>query len=97
MRTLFVGDDTGLVKKLRLTVNTTQDVIAEPSKRRQRRKRNVGESGLDEEADDGNDKEEFKVGEDLIDQGIFRDRPEISVKQVEKYGKQEKDEGIQFL
>lgn len=34
MRHIFVGDDTGLLKKLKMTLSTTQNVITEPAKRR---------------------------------------------------------------
>ena len=87
-RTVFVGDDSGLLKKLRMTVERTKETIVEPAKRNRTRKRNDGER---------EDDAEEEVEEDKIDEGIFKDRADVQMKLVNKYGSQEKDQGIQYL
>lgn len=77
---MFVGDDSGLLKKLRMTIEKTQETIVEPAKRRRRRKRNV----LDRESN--NIDEDDDIEDDKIDEGIFKDKAEVQMKLVNKYG-----------
>ena len=90
-RTIFAGDDTGLLKKIKLTLAVVDEVISAPVKRRFPRKRfqPEGEENLEE-----------KKVEEVIDpenQGVIRKRAEISMKLVSKFGSQEKDNGIDYL
>ena len=42
-RTIFVGDDTGLLKKLKMSLRIEKDIISEPTKKRNRKKRTLDE------------------------------------------------------
>ena len=89
---MYAGDDTGLIKKVRLTFNIEKVVVSEPSKRKNKNKRTLEEAGLLEgEEDQGKDiwAEEEKA--------LIRERPEINMKLIGKTGQQTKDEGIKNL
>lgn len=92
IRTIFAGDDTGLLKKVRLTFKIDQIVISEPNKsRRNKNKRTLEEAQVEGEEDPAKDifAEEEKA--------LIRERPDVSMKLIGKSGSQAKDEGIKHL
>lgn len=85
-RILFIGDDTGLLKKVRMSVDIQKDIISEPSKKTSKKRTlDVIDQGEQEE------KEEWK------EEAVIRNRAEINFKVLNKYGKQVKDEGINHM
>ena len=48
-RTIFVGDDTGLLKKVKFTMRVEQDIISAPGKKRIRNKRTLDQMLFEEQ------------------------------------------------
>lgn len=89
-RLIFVGDDTGLLKKLKMTMSIEDDIISMPSKKKKSKKRTLEEMTADEGLEDDED-EEFK------EEAVIRKKADIQFKVLGKSGEQAKDEGLQFL
>eukprot|EP00347_Sterkiella_histriomuscorum_P013541 403364316 len=103
-RTIFVGDDTGLLKKLKFSLRIDKNVISAPSKRKIRNKRTLDQmlqdgeeekQQVDEEEDDEGKK--IRKPKFIEDEGVIRDKADCNLKLLDKFGTQEKDEGIQHL
>ena len=94
-RSVLVGDDTGLLKKLNMTFAIEDLIISEPSVRKPSRKRRPNQEG-EEEAGGIDDEIKQEVNR-LEEAPVIRHRPNIEFKIVSKSGEQVKDEGIKYL
>ena len=91
LRNVFVGDDTGLLKKLQMSFSVTDHIISEPSKSTHRKKR----LALDQE--DATTDEVAKEVNRLEEEAVIRQRPQVEFKLLAKTGQQVKDEGLLYL
>jgi hypothetical protein len=89
--TLFVGDDTGLLKKVSLKVGFEDLIISVPNEQPKRRRKR-GPEGEPEELDEI--AEEVK---NLKEEAVIRQQVLIEMKQTGKTGEQVKDQGIVYL
>jgi len=87
---VFVGDDTGLLKRLSVSLSQVDEVISQPSQRQPHRQQ---PDPLDTEAIEAalTSKEEVK------EEAVIRKRPLIEFKLTKKTGVQAKDEGLLYL
>jgi len=95
-RGLFVGDDTGLLKQLSMSLTLEDDIISMPAERRPRKpKRGVAfnTDELEEEVQNGG----AAAKEEIKEEALIRSRHNIEFKVVRKSGEQVKDEGLQYL
>ena len=86
---VFVGDDTGLLKRLSVSLSQVDDVISQPSQRQQRRQQDPLDTEALEEA--------LTTKEELKDEPVIRKRPLVEFKLAKKSGTQAKDEGLLYL
>jgi hypothetical protein len=86
--TLFVGDDTGLLKKVSLKLCFESLIISAPNEQPKRRRKR-GPEGEPEELDEI--AEEVK---NLKEEAVVREQVLIEMKQTGKAGEQVKDQGI---
>ena len=91
-RSILVGDDTGLLKKLNMTFSIEDLIISEPAAPKRRKRRPNAP-----EEDDGVDDEIRQEINKLEELPVVRHRPNIEFKVVSKSGEQVKDEGLKYL
>ena len=84
--TIFVGDDTGLLKKLSMALTLEDDIISVPSQRKYGKR-----TFTEQQVDSVPEKEELK------EEALIRQRPTVSFKLSSKSGQQAKDEGLLYL
>ena len=87
-RILYVGDDTGLLKKLNMTIHIQEDIISMPSQRRpkNKRKRNPETDLKGVVIIEDEESEEEKDIHYMEEQPVIRTRPIASLKQIGKSG-----------
>ena len=67
-RLIFVGDDTGLLKKLKMNLRVVDNVIVEPSKRKIRNKRTLQDMKNEEQSEGDEDERKSESDRDSEDE-----------------------------
>jgi hypothetical protein len=80
-RTIFVGDDTGLLKKLNMAFSIEDLIISEPTVKKVRKSRKPGQEG-----EDGIDDEIKQEVNRMEEVAVVRQRPHIEFKIASKSG-----------
>ena len=81
VRNLLVGDDTGLIKKVKMTFSINEDVISVPDKHKKRKNKRLASEALDDEEDKEQNDDFYEEEKPLI-----RDKPDVSFKLTNKSG-----------
>ena len=96
---LFVGDDTGLLKRFTMSLTFEDDIISAPVVRKKRNphKRGAPESGLPLDLEEAVTAAAAEGEEEVKEEAVIRSRANFSFKATGKSGSQVKDEGLKYL
>lgn len=95
-RLIFLGDDTGLMKKLRLSATIVKNIISQPTVYKRRNHLKRGNEEREDHIEGENVDVQANTSEVHAD-AVVRDKAEITVKIADKFGKQEKDQGVMYM